>query len=477
MIDEKWKKGAVWGLALVAVLVLVLIGERVQSWGASTAGPGEAGVESAGAEDGVPWWQEEEQQQFLTSSLKGAESEDESNAGEDGEEEWRAPFCGTGGPTFVEEDLGTGEGDSPFSNFSKLEIFSEVIAMVDEHYFEPGGLAPMEMMVAILEGIAARSPGVSITPEASVSMIPMPPALRSESYMVFVSIDGETRIFSLGALDSLKSLMGPLQEIIKYIEGRLNWTALEHRAMEYCAIEDLLATLDEDSLFLWPSMTEFMEGQMPGAAATRAESGTSASVEGQLLSNQVGYLQIRIFGASTASEVMEKLRHLESTSGGLNAIVLDLRGNPGGLLAQAVEVSDLFLNRGPIVIIDGPKGPPGGTQQATENTLDVETPLIVLVDGETAAAAEIVAGALGDHSRALVVGERTRGRGMVQVLFVLADSSAVQLTVAQYLRPLRTPIRQGIQPFYDFEDVHISARIEARWLLGVLTEIRALDGQ
>ena len=73
MRNEKWKKGAVWGLALVAVLVLVLIGERVQSWRSPTAGPGEAGVESAGAEDGVPWWQEEEQQQFLTSSLKGAE--------------------------------------------------------------------------------------------------------------------------------------------------------------------------------------------------------------------------------------------------------------------------------------------------------------------------------------------------------------------------------------------------------------------
>ncbi len=148
----------------------------------------------------------------------------------------------------------------------------------------------------------------------------------------------------------------------------------------------------------------------------------------------VGYVAMTGgFNTTTADEFQEALQDLHSK--GMNMLVLDLRGNRGGLLIQAVRVANTFLQRGQMIVTQ--KGRLRGSTepfQALNDTPDI-VPLVVLVNGETASAAEIVAGALQDHDRALIVGESTFGKGLVQLPIQLEYESALLLTIAKYYTP------------------------------------------
>ncbi len=133
--------------------------------------------------------------------------------------------------------------------------------------------------------------------------------------------------------------------------------------------------------------------------------------------------------------------------GGLQGLVLDLRGNPGGLLDQAVAVSDLFLAEGEIVHTDRPRRAGAAPLLGAGPGRCPPLPMVVLVNAGTASAAEIVAGALQDHRRAVLVGTRTFGKGSVQDIYELADGSALKLTVARYFTPSGRSIQAlGIEP-------------------------------
>jgi carboxyl-terminal processing protease len=157
------------------------------------------------------------------------------------------------------------------------------------------------------------------------------------------------------------------------------------------------------------------------------------SVETKMLADRIGYARIKDFQANTAADLKKQLADL--TAKGARALVLDLRNNPGGLLNAAVDVSDVFLKRGVIVTTAG-QGPEERDTQRAEDTLDEPTiPVVVLINSGSASASEIVAGALKNNGRALLVGQRTFGKGSVQVLYDFADGSALKLTTAQYLTP------------------------------------------
>jgi carboxyl-terminal processing protease len=143
------------------------------------------------------------------------------------------------------------------------------------------------------------------------------------------------------------------------------------------------------------------------------------------------------------------------------AIVLDLRDDPGGLVDEAVRVADLFLPGGTIVSTRGREGKETDLAEAARGSAWEDLPVVLLVDGGTASAAEIVAGALQDHRRARVVGVRTFGKGSVQSIFPLADGSGLKLTVARYYTPLGRCIQEtGIVP--DVEALPIEAEAVAR---------------
>ncbi len=164
-----------------------------------------------------------------------------------------------------------------------------------------------------------------------------------------------------------------------------------------------------------------------------------------------GYYWIRVtrFSEKTTDELIEAVTKARKEAGktGIKGIVLDLRNNPGGLLNQAVSVSDLFLRQGAIVSIKGRSNVTERVYTAQAQSTDVEAPLVVLINAGSASASEIVAGALKDQHRAVIVGERSFGKGSVQNIIPLADGSGLKLTVALYYTPDNRSIQaEGVAP-------------------------------
>jgi carboxyl-terminal processing protease len=174
------------------------------------------------------------------------------------------------------------------------------------------------------------------------------------------------------------------------------------------------------------------------------------AVEARVLPDGVLYVRIKAFQDNTTAELRRAIdRAVQETRGrgGIRGVLLDLRDNAGGLLDQAVLVSDEFLREGVIVSTRGRGGQSLSEARASASGTRPEWPMVVLVNGYTASAAEIVAGALRDHNRAIVVGTRTFGKGSVQNIIELPDGSALKLTVARYYTPSGRSIQaEGIDP-------------------------------
>ncbi|EFI33497.1 carboxyl-terminal protease [Desulfonatronospira thiodismutans ASO3-1] len=180
------------------------------------------------------------------------------------------------------------------------------------------------------------------------------------------------------------------------------------------------------------------------------------SVKSQELES--GYLHLRItdFKATTTEDLKEEIRKYSSEKE-IKGIVLDLRNNPGGLLDQAVSVSDIFLDDGLIVYTQGREEAQRKDYSATSSAEDVTSPMVVLINAGSASGSEIVAGALQDRNRALLLGEPTFGKGSVQSILPVADGSAIKLTIANYYTPDGRSIEaEGVAP-----DIHIPHRVDA----------------
>lgn len=172
------------------------------------------------------------------------------------------------------------------------------------------------------------------------------------------------------------------------------------------------------------------------------------TVESASLEGNFGYIKIRNFQDDTSQCLNEHLKRLKMSTDKLKGLIVDLRNNSGGLLDQAIEVADKFLEIGDIVITVGPGGHPREVAEARKTDTDEALyPMVVLVDAGSASGAEIVAGALKENNRAIIVGDRSFGKGSVQQLIELMDGSALKLTIAKYLTPLSTDIQSvGITP-------------------------------
>ena len=173
-----------------------------------------------------------------------------------------------------------------------------------------------------------------------------------------------------------------------------------------------------------------------------------ASAHGEILQKGYGYLRISDFGDDTPGAVAASLKILTKKNGGpLTGLVIDLRNNPGGLLDAAVAVSDDFLDGGVIVSSKGRAPGADMVRHAQPGDLLEGAPLVVLVNEGTASAAEVVAGALKDNHRALIVGEQTFGKGSVQTVIPLPEGEAIKLTTALYYTPSGHSIQaEGIMP-------------------------------
>jgi carboxyl-terminal processing protease len=185
------------------------------------------------------------------------------------------------------------------------------------------------------------------------------------------------------------------------------------------------------------------------------------SVKNRMLEKGYGYVRITNFQTATGEDVHKAVSKLKKENKGtLNGLVLDLRNNPGGVLGAAVSVSDAFLRKGKIVYTEGRAADAQLDFVATPDDVLDGAPLVVLVNGGSASASEIVAGALQDHKRAVIMGVRTFGKGSVQTIFPMSNNTAVKITTARYYTPSGRSIQaEGIVPDIEVEPLKV-AKIE-----------------
>ncbi len=170
------------------------------------------------------------------------------------------------------------------------------------------------------------------------------------------------------------------------------------------------------------------------------------SVRNRILEDGYGYVRVSHFQTKTPSDMIKAIETMQ-IEGPLNGLVLDLRNNPGGVLSAAVGISDAFLNDGLIVYTDGREEDSRLRYTASRGDMLDGAPIVVLVNGGSASASEIVAGAMQDHGRGVVMGSKTFGKGSVQTIQNLPNGGAVKLTTARYYTPSGRSIQaQGIEP-------------------------------
>ena len=183
------------------------------------------------------------------------------------------------------------------------------------------------------------------------------------------------------------------------------------------------------------------------------------SVKFETLEPGYGYLRISTFQSPTGQSVRDAITKLkENNDGKLKGLVLDLRNNPGGVLDAAVEVSDAFIDKGMIVYTEGRIEDADQKFHAKPGDMLNGAPIVVLVNGGSASASEIVAGALQDHQRAVIVGSKSFGKGSVQTVMPLTNDTAVKMTTARYYTPNGRSIQaDGIEPDIAIEGIQVSA--------------------
>ena len=172
------------------------------------------------------------------------------------------------------------------------------------------------------------------------------------------------------------------------------------------------------------------------------------------IENNIGYIRVSSFNQKVDRQIIESINNFNNEK--LIGYVLDLRNNPGGLLDQAVNVTDIFLERGEIVSTRGKNGKQGSRYNAVKKDLTNGLPLVVLINQGSASASEIVAGALQDHKRAIIMGTKSFGKGSVQTIIPSGEDVAIKLTTAKYYTPSGRSIQKtGIDPDILVEQVEL----------------------
>lgn len=197
------------------------------------------------------------------------------------------------------------------------------------------------------------------------------------------------------------------------------------------------------------------------------------TVKSELLQDKIGLVRITQFNLKTLPDFRKALRELTDQEAG--SILIDLRNNPGGLLNSCVEIADLLLNDGVIVSTRGRFDRANEVFYAREGTI-TDLPMAVLINEGSASASEILAGALKDHGRAVIVGKQSFGKGSVQTLFNLSDSSGVFVTIAKYYTPAGTVIdKVGLSPDIEVEGEFVKDRESDTQLKRAIEELKGME--
>ena len=200
------------------------------------------------------------------------------------------------------------------------------------------------------------------------------------------------------------------------------------------------------------------------------------SVKSDLLDKNIGYLRLTSFNENSSQQIKKRIADFDKEKN-LKGYILDLRNNPGGLLSQAIKITDFFLDNGEIVSTKGRKSSENRRWFAKEGDLTDGKPIIVLINYGSASASEIVAGALKDHKRAIILGDRSYGKGSVQSIIPLRNDGAIRLTIAKYYLPSGTSISEvGVTPDIQVDEENNDFKIKTETDNQLNYAIKLLNG-
>jgi carboxyl-terminal processing protease len=335
--------------------------------------------------------------------------------------------------------------------YQNIEILTEVLRQVEKNYVEPQ--KAKDLIYGAIKGMVS-----SLDPHSSFMTKEEFRELMTETKGSFSGIGIEITV-----KDKVLTVVSPIEGTPAYIAGMKAGDKIikveGESTMDMSLIEAVKKIRGPEGTKV--NLTVLREGEKKPLefAITRGVIPLK-SVRYFFLAPDIGYVRLSNFQSNTADDLSSALESLEK-DGKMKGLVLDMRNNPGGLLSQAIDVSEMFLDSGIIVSTKGRTGSHDIEARAHKNSHPRNYPMIVLVNGGSASAAEIVAGALQDNKRALILGSRTFGKGSVQTILPLSDGSGLRLTTARYYTPSGKSIQSsGITP--DIEVTFIAPDADAK---------------
>jgi len=342
-----------------------------------------------------------------------------------------AVTIGTIGAGFFGELLAIGE-----ESYKGLKIFSDVIELVEKNYVDP--VNTKELIESAIQGMVH-----GLDPHSALLL---PEALKD------LQMDTQGEFTGIGISITMRH---GFVTVISAIEGTPAYKA------GIQAGDRILKVDGEPTGDLRDAVKKIRGPKGTAVVVTIARKGHKERLKFKLIRDLIpiesikyltlkpgyGYIWVTNFRESTTDDLLEALEKLEKGDGPLKGLVFDLRNNPGGLLDQAIKVSDVFLEKGKILSIEGRVKRNTRIFKAKPNNSKRDYPIVVLINGGSASASEIVAGALQDHKRALVLGTTSFGKGSVQTVESLRDGYGLKLTIARYYTPSGQSIQaKGIEP-------------------------------
>jgi carboxyl-terminal processing protease len=325
------------------------------------------------------------------------------------------------------------DGDDTYRN---LAVFARVLNYVENNYVED--VDPVTLVYGAIRGLLA-----TLDPHSTFMEPEQYAAMKSEAQGEFGGIGVEVVKRPEGVVIVDRYEGGPAVKAGLRIGDRI--VAVEKEPVDSLSLAEVVRRIKgRAGTAVTLGIARGRSDQADEVQVTR-ERIRVVSVDARRLQDGYVYLRIKAFTERTSHELRRALDTLTAT-GPVAGVVLDMRDNPGGLLDEAVRVADTWLQDGVIVSTEGRTGPPE-VEVAHPKDTEPDYPVVALVNGGTASAAEIVAGALQDHRRAVVLGTQTFGKGSVQTVIELEDHSALKLTIARYFTPAHRSIQgTGITP-------------------------------
>ncbi len=325
------------------------------------------------------------------------------------------------------------------NDYQELQIFTDVLTIVKRSYVEE--VTTKDLVYGAIEGMLA-----SLDPHSGF----MPPEIYQE-----MKVDTRGEFGGLGieisSRDGVLTIVAPIEDTPA---SRAGLQSGDHilkienqytKDMEIMEAVQLMRGAPETPVSITIMRSTF---EKPQEFTLNREVIKVKSVKSKTLEDGFGYVRLAQFQERSAEDLGKALEKLREENGGtLQGLILDLRNNPGGLLDQAVEVADRFLSQGLIVYTQGREDDAKMEFSAMRSGTEPDYPIVVLINGGSASASEIVAGALQDHGRAVIMGIQSFGKGSVQTVIPLSDKSGLRLTTARYYTPNGTSIQaRGIVP-------------------------------